>query len=89
MKWSEETDVIQRANAIDVGLGASVWTRDADQAERISNQLQAGNIWVNCHAEMQANVPFPGHKQSGFGAEMGIEGLKAFCNVQAVYRRPG
>ncbi|KAI1817449.1 aldehyde dehydrogenase [Poronia punctata] len=87
MKWSDESDVIRRANGTELGLGASVWTRDAEQGERISNQLQAGNVWVNCHAELQPNTPFPGHKESGFGAEMGVEGLKAFCNVQAVYRR--
>jgi acyl-CoA reductase-like NAD-dependent aldehyde dehydrogenase len=47
MKWSEESDVIQRANSTDAGLGASVWTRDDEQARRIASQLQAGNVWIN------------------------------------------
>ncbi|KAI0413544.1 aldehyde dehydrogenase [Xylaria grammica] len=88
MKWSDEQDVIKRVNATDLGLGASVWTRDSVQADRMASQLQAGNIWINCHAEMQPSTPFAGHKQSGFGVEMGEDGLKAYCNVQSVWNRP-
>ncbi|KAI1435758.1 aldehyde dehydrogenase [Xylaria sp. CBS 124048] len=88
MKWSDESDVIQRANTGLAGLGASIWSRDLDQADRIGKQLQAGNIWINCHAEMQPSTPFAGHKHSGLGVEMGVEGLKAYCNVQSVYTRP-
>ncbi|KAJ8118556.1 hypothetical protein ONZ43_g3970 [Nemania bipapillata] len=85
MKWTDEHDVIQRVNATEFGLGASIWTRDLAQADRMASQLQAGNIWVNCHAEMQPSTPFSGHKQSGLGVEMGSDGLKAYCNVQSVY----
>ncbi|KAI0449571.1 aldehyde dehydrogenase [Xylaria acuta] len=87
MKWSEEPDVIRRANATESGLGASVWTRDEAKADRIAQQLQAGNVWINCHAEMQPSTPFSGHKQSGMGVEMGAEGLKSYCSVQSVYTR--
>ncbi|KAI0543895.1 aldehyde dehydrogenase [Xylaria curta] len=87
MKWSEEPDVIRRANATESGLGASVWSRDKGQADRIAQQLQAGNVWINCHAEMQPSTPFSGHKQSGMGIEMGVEGLKSYCSVQSVYAR--
>ncbi|RYC65866.1 hypothetical protein CHU98_g274 [Xylaria longipes] len=69
------------------GLGASVWTRDKAEADRIAQQLQAGNVWINCHAEMQPSTPFSGHKQSGIGIEMGVEDLKSYCNVQSVYTR--
>ncbi|CAH0022531.1 unnamed protein product [Clonostachys rhizophaga] len=68
MKWSEESDVIQRANGTDAGLGASVWTRDDEQATRIAGQLQAGN--------------------SGLRVEHSVEGLKAYCNVRSVFRKP-
>ncbi|KAJ8127560.1 hypothetical protein O1611_g6075 [Lasiodiplodia mahajangana] len=85
MKWADEHDVIRRANSTELGLGASVWTRDSTQADRIASQLQAGNIWVNCHAVMQPSTPFAGHKQSGLGVEMGDDGLKAYCNVQSIY----
>ncbi|CAG9950230.1 unnamed protein product [Clonostachys rosea f. rosea IK726] len=88
MKWSEESDVIQRANSTDAGLGASVWTRDDEQARRIASQLQAGNVWINTHAEIEPNTPFSGHKQSGLGVEHSVEGLKAYCNVRSIFRKP-
>ncbi|KAF2972182.1 hypothetical protein GQX73_g1428 [Xylaria multiplex] len=88
MKWSEEAEVIQRANNTNYGLGASIWSRDPSQADRIANKLQAGNIWINTHAEVQSSASFAGHKQSGFGSEFGVEGLKGWCNVQSKYTRP-
>ncbi|CAJ2512376.1 Uu.00g053910.m01.CDS01 [Anthostomella pinea] len=87
MKWSDETDVINRANGTEFGLGASVWSKDMAQAERITKQLQAGNVWINSHAKIQTSTPFAGHKQSGLGVDMDIEGLKAYCNIQSVYTR--
>ncbi|KAH8164683.1 hypothetical protein CIB48_g3584 [Xylaria polymorpha] len=87
MKWSDEANVIQRANNTSYGLGASVWSRDLARADRIANRLQAGNIWINTHAELQASTAFACHKQSGLGSELGVEGLKGWCNVQAVYTR--
>ncbi|KAI1660890.1 aldehyde dehydrogenase [Daldinia decipiens] len=88
MKWSDEADVISRANNTNMGLGASVWSRDMDQAERLGKQLQAGNIWINTHAELQTSAPFPAHKQSGLGTAMAVDGLKACCNVQTIHTRP-
>ncbi|TGJ88399.1 hypothetical protein E0Z10_g320 [Xylaria hypoxylon] len=87
MKWSDELDVIQRANNTEYGLGASVWSRDAAQAERIARQLEAGTIWINTHAEPDPNVEFGGHKYSGIGVEGGIEGLKGYCNLQIMWKK--
>lgn len=89
MKWSDENDVIQKANNTETGLGASVCTRDTVQAERITNQLEVGNIWINAHAQIQPSTPFAGVKQSGFGVEMGVEGLKSYCNIRTVYTKRG
>ncbi|KAI1647918.1 aldehyde dehydrogenase [Daldinia loculata] len=88
MRWKDEADVISRANNTNMGLGASVWSRDLDQAERLGKQLQAGNIWINTHLEIQTSTPFAGHKQSGLGIAMAVDGLKACCNVQSIYTRP-
>ncbi|KAI0408659.1 aldehyde dehydrogenase [Xylaria palmicola] len=88
MKWSDEEDVIRRANNTDFGLGASVWSRDLARADRIAKRLQAGNIWINSHAQLQGSTAFACHKQSGFGSELGIGGLMGWCNVQAVYSEP-
>jgi acyl-CoA reductase-like NAD-dependent aldehyde dehydrogenase len=88
MKWSDETEVIKRVNNTNAGLGASIWSRDIAQAKRIAGKLEVGNIWINTHAEIQPSTPFGGQKQSGLGSEWGVEGLKAYCNLQSVYVIP-
>ncbi|WQF84679.1 Putative aldehyde dehydrogenase domain, aldehyde/histidinol dehydrogenase [Colletotrichum destructivum] len=85
LKWSDEKDVIRRANDTLMGLGASVWSKDLDKAQSIAKKLKAGNIWINTHLELQYDAPFGGHKQSGIGYEYGAGGLKAYCNVQSLY----
>jgi acyl-CoA reductase-like NAD-dependent aldehyde dehydrogenase len=47
LKWSDENDVIDRANALRTGLGASVWSKDMKRAERMARRLEAGSVWVN------------------------------------------
>ncbi|KAI8622890.1 Aldehyde/histidinol dehydrogenase [Xylariaceae sp. FL1651] len=89
LRWGDESDVIQRANNTEYGLGASVWSKDITQANRIANKMKAGSVWINTHGELEPNVAFGCHKSSGFGVECGVEGLKAYCNVQSVYSRPG
>lgn len=85
MSWSDEDEVISRANDTRMGLGASVWSGDLDEAARIAKQLDAGSVWVNAHLEVAPNFAFSGHKESGMGSEWGTEGLKAYCNVQTLY----
>ena len=85
MKWDTEEEVIRRANDTEDGLGASVWSKDLDAADRIAKQLQAGTVWINTHMQLQANAAFGGLKQSGLGTELGAEGLKAYCNVQTIH----
>ncbi|KAJ5726985.1 hypothetical protein N7493_006012 [Penicillium malachiteum] len=82
MKWSDEADVIDRANALETGLGSSVWCSDLDRAAHIADQLQSGSVWVNSHFQVAPNVPFGGHKQSGMGVEWGLTGLLGYCNSQ-------
>ncbi|KAL2860839.1 aldehyde dehydrogenase family protein [Aspergillus lucknowensis] len=85
LTWSDENDVIERANKTRMGLGASVWSNDLDEASRIAAKLQAGMVWVNAHMEHDPRAPFGGHKESGIGTESGIHGLKAYCNLQSLY----
>lgn len=85
MTWSDEADVVRRANDTKMGLGASVWSNDLEQANRIARQLDAGSVWVNTHLEVAPNAAFGGHKESGIGFEWGVGGLKAFCNVQTLF----
>ncbi|KAF4832473.1 putative aldehyde dehydrogenase FUS7 [Colletotrichum tropicale] len=85
LKWSDEKEVIQRANNTDMGLGASVWSKDLEKAQAIAKKLKAGNVWINTHLELQYDAPFGGHKQSGIGYEYGAGGLKAYCNAQSMF----
>jgi acyl-CoA reductase-like NAD-dependent aldehyde dehydrogenase len=85
LKWSDDDDVIERANALKTGLGASVWARDLTRAEKMARQLSAGSVWVNSHFDVAPNVPFGGHKQSGIGMEWGIEGFKHYTNTRSLW----
>ncbi|OJK01286.1 hypothetical protein ASPACDRAFT_1886982 [Aspergillus aculeatus ATCC 16872] len=85
LKWSDEADVVARANASDYALSASVWSRDLGRARRIVDQLQAGSVWVNSHFDVAPHVPFGGHKASGMGTEWGVHGLVGWCNSQTLW----
>ncbi|KAL3447417.1 Aldehyde/histidinol dehydrogenase [Aspergillus insuetus] len=84
LRWSDEADVIACANASEMGLGASVWSKDLHRARHIADQLEARNIWLNTHFEVDIFAPFGGHKASGIGTEWGVQGLTQFCNSQTV-----
>lgn len=85
LKWSDEADVLERANGLETGLGASVWSKDLARAERMARQLSAGSVWVNSHFDVAPNVPFGGHKESGIGMEWGTEGLKNYTNSRSLW----
>ncbi|GAA4641691.1 aldehyde dehydrogenase family protein [Pontixanthobacter gangjinensis] len=84
MKFSTEEEVISRANASEYGLAGAVWTGDAENGVKIAEQLETGTVWVNEYLHLSPFAPFGGHKQSGFGAEYGIEGLKEFTYAQVI-----
>jgi len=87
LKWSDEKDVIRRANDTVMGLGASVWTSDLERGARMAKQLEAGSIWVNTHFELSPHMPFGGHKWSGIGMDWGVVGMKGWCNPQSLWVR--
>ncbi|RAK81408.1 aldehyde dehydrogenase [Aspergillus fijiensis CBS 313.89] len=78
-------EVVGIVNEGTTGLSAIVWTADAELAERVSAQLDVGNVFVNGPPKPNAYVPFGGHKQSGVGVEYGLEGLLGFCQVKSVH----
>lgn len=84
IKYSTVEEAIERANSLDVGLGASAWGNDPAAAEAVARQLEAGTVWVNSHGKLFPLAPFGGIKMSGIGTEFGIEGLKAYTNIQVV-----
>ena len=84
MKFSSDDEVIARANNSDYGLAGAVWTKDTDRGVAIAEQLETGTVWINEFLHLSPFAPFGGHKQSGFGAEYGIEGLKEFTYSQVI-----
>ena len=84
MKFSTTDEVIARANDSEYGLAGAVWTADADEGVRVAEQLETGTVWVNEFLHLSPFAPFGGHKQSGFGAEYGKEGLLEFTYPQVI-----
>ncbi|KAG9244072.1 aldehyde dehydrogenase [Calycina marina] len=85
MPWSDEEEVIEKANSTLMGLGSSVWSSDLEEATRIARRIDSGSVWVNTHLEVDPKFAFGGHKESGIGSEWGLAGWKAYCNTQVLY----
>ncbi len=84
MKFSSEEEVIARANNSEYGLAGAVWTANPDKGVEIAEQLETGTVWINEYLHLSPFTPFGGHKQSGFGAEYGLDGLKEFTYPQVI-----
>ncbi|MEM6707861.1 MAG: aldehyde dehydrogenase family protein [Pseudomonadota bacterium] len=84
IKFSSEDDAIARANESDYGLGGSIWSSNLDRAYELAQQMDAGTVWINKHAELDPSIPFGGAKQSGIGKELGREGLEEFTQLKVI-----
>jgi acyl-CoA reductase-like NAD-dependent aldehyde dehydrogenase len=84
IKYSNNDDVIRRANATHYGLGASVWSSDLDRAHAVASRIEAGTVWINKHLDMAPHIPFGGAKHSGIGTEFAEEGLAEFTQLQII-----
>ena len=87
--FDNEEDAIQIANESDYGLSATIWTENEEKANRVSNQVEAGVIWVNCWLVRDLRTPFGGMKQSGMGREGGSEALRFFTEQKNVCTSTG
>jgi acyl-CoA reductase-like NAD-dependent aldehyde dehydrogenase len=77
-------EAVTRANLGPDGLGASVWSDDAEAAEAVATRLDAGTVWVNQHPALSPDAPFGGRKQSGVGVESSLLGLLAYTDVSVL-----
>ncbi len=84
MPFDTEDNVLQMANKVKYGLSATLWTNDLKRTIRMSNQLQAGIIWVNTWMMRDLRTPFGGVKASGVGREGGFEALRFFTEAKNV-----
>jgi len=84
LKYSNIDDAIARANSTEYGLGATVWAADSNRAYDVALKINSGTVWVNKHLDLPPDIPFGGAKQSGFGTEMGQEGLEEFTQAKII-----
>jgi len=83
--WTDESEVIARANNTQSGLGACVWSKDVSLAVHIGQQLEVGSVFINSFEKPTFKAAIGGFKQSGFGFEGGSQALTEYCNVQVMY----
>ncbi|OEE44575.1 betaine-aldehyde dehydrogenase [Vibrio anguillarum] len=84
LKFSDEDEVIARANGTQYGLAAGVFTQNLSRAHRVIHQLQAGICWINTWGDSPAEMPVGGYKHSGIGRENGIETLKHYTQTKSI-----
>jgi len=80
--FSTEEQAVAMANDTRFGLAATLVTGDADRAERVSAQLRAGTVWVNCFFVRDLGAPFGGSGQSGIGREGGQHSFDFYCDIK-------
>ena len=89
LKFSDESEVINRANDTRLGQAAAVFSQNFARAHRVANQLQAGIVWINEYNITPAEIPFGGYKESGIGRENGLQTIEHFTQVKTIYANLG
>ncbi|MFN3694370.1 MAG: NAD-dependent succinate-semialdehyde dehydrogenase [Ignavibacterium sp.] len=85
IKAEDEDDAIRLANQTVFGLGAAVFTKDLRRGEKIAKEkLNAGSCFVNQFVRSDPRLPFGGIKESGYGRELSVFGIKEFVNIKTV-----
>jgi succinate-semialdehyde dehydrogenase/glutarate-semialdehyde dehydrogenase len=82
--YDQENEIITLANATSFGLSASIWTNDEAKALALCKDLECGSVFINAIPRSDPRLPFGGIKDSGFGRELGREGLLEFVNIKVI-----
>lgn len=80
----DDEEAVALANQSVYGLGAAIFTRDFERAERIAARLEAGSVFVNAYVRSDPRLPFGGIKNSGWGRELSVFGMREFVNVKTL-----
>lgn len=87
LSFRDEEEAVHIANDTAYGLGASLWTQDSARIARLVPKIEAGSVFVNGQVKSDPRLPFGGVKHSGFGRELGREGIREFVNIKTVWIR--
>lgn len=86
--FSSEDEAIELANGTDFGLAGVLFTGSPERAERVSSQMVAGTVWVNCFFVRDLRAPFGGSRLSGVGREGGTWSFDFYCDVKNTCTNP-
>ena len=81
MSFRTPEEAIERANNTPYGLAAGIWTDKGSKIFAVARELKAGVIWCNTYNMFDAASPFGGYKESGFGREGGLQGLRSYVKL--------
>src|SRR6267378_168958 len=84
--FKTEAEAVELANDTDFGLGAAVWSRDIERANRLASRIEAGMVYINDIVHSDPRAPFGGVKDSGFGRELGRPGALELTNPKLVWQ---
>ncbi len=83
-KFSDADEAVQLANATDFALACAIWSGDTALAQKLASQINSGVCWINTYGMFYNEAPYGGFKQSGFGKELGREGLLEYTRLKNI-----
>jgi len=89
MKFNDEDEAVRIANDNVYGLASGVWSSNVERAIKIGNQIRAGTVWINDYHLLTTYAPRGGYKQSGFGRELGEDGLYEYMQTKHYFVNEG
>lgn len=87
--FKDEAEALRMANDVAYGLAASIWTENHGRAIRTSQDLDFGQVWINCHLVQAAEMPNGGFKHSGHGNDLSSEAIEGYTRVKHIMSTTG
>ncbi|MBA3309071.1 MAG: aldehyde dehydrogenase [Nocardioidaceae bacterium] len=85
LPFDDEDDLVAQANDSVYGLAAGIWTADYRRAWRVARRIDAGTVWINTYKQFSISTPFGGTKDSGWGREKGVAGIRQYQHQKSLY----